>query len=376
MQKQLCRKLKLSRLPTGHTHEDIDAIFGLIRKYFLRFKTIDSFSQFKDGLQHMFRQDKDLHLLKPEVYPLLVCIPDYKQFYREFLDKSFSTFAKLELTQHVWEFEAVEPSPLFPCGSKVMYKAYLNDRVVVFEKKNKDECLSPVGAATGLEPITLFCPWHPSSYEDPSRPGVEGFYLLKSVPHTDQDSIPPFDFPEDSVQTLRKTQQAVNEKYHPLTDAAVRKEWNSWFDRYCPRNDSAVDYVAFLKASRIAWHIPLKLFILDRANVIEAPDWLHRHPLEVKPMKVTTFVWPEVMAAAMHSVHTDMNQHPQNARIYSTSDVQLVADRNLFKETTRGPYYEGILRATAMTNAKLLRILRRKVGYKGEEPSKPGQIHF
>jgi len=376
VQKQLCRKLKLSRLPTGHTHEDIDAIFGLIRKYFLRFKTIDSFSQFKDGLQHMFRQDKDLHLLKPEVYPLLVCIPDYKQFYREFLDKSFSTFAKLELTQHVWEFEAVEPSPLFPCGSKVMYKAYLNDRVVVFEKKNKDECLSPVGAATGLEPITLFCPWHPSSYEDPSRPGVEGFYLLKSVPHTDQDSIPPFDFPEDSVQTLRKTQQAVNEKYHPLTDAAVRKEWNSWFDRYCPRNDSAVDYVAFLKASRIAWHIPLKLFILDRANVIEAPDWLHRHPLEVKPMKVTTFVWPEVMAAAMHSVHTDMNQHPQNARIYSTSDVQLVADRNLFKETTRGPYYEGILRATAMTNAKLLRILRRKVGYKGEEPSKPGQIHF
>jgi hypothetical protein len=271
----------------------------------------------------MFRQDKDLHLLKPEVYPLLVCIPDYKQFYREFLDKSFSTFAKLELTQHVWEFEAVEPSPLFPCGSKVMYKAYLNDRVVVFEKKNKDECLSPVGAATGLEPITLFCPWHPSSYEDPSRPGVEGFYLLKSVPHTDQDSIPPFDFPEDSVQTLRKTQQAVNEKYHPLTDAAVRKEWNSWFDRYCPRNDSAVDYVAFLKASRIAWHIPLKLFILDRANVIEAPDWLHRHPLEVKPMKVTTFVWPEVMAAAMHSVHTDMNQHPQNARIYSTSDVQI-----------------------------------------------------
>ena len=376
MQKRLCRKLKLSRLPTGHTHEDIDAIFGLIRKYFLRFKTIDTFSQFKDGLQHMFWQDKDLHLLKPEVYPLLVCIPDYKQFYREFLDKSFSTFAKLELTQHVWEFEAVEPSPLFPCGSKVMYKAYLNDRVVVFEKKNKDECLSPVGAATGLEPITLFCPWHPSSYEDPSRPGVEGFYLLKSVPHTDQDSIPPFDFPEDSVQTLRKTQQAVNEKYHPLTDAAVRKEWNSWFDRYCPRNDSAVDYVAFLKASRIAWHIPLKLFILDRANVIEAPDWLHRHPLEVKPMKVTTFVWPEVMAAAMHSVHTDMNQHPQNARIYSTSDVQLVADRNLFKETTRGPYYEGILRATAMTNAKLLRILRRKVGYKGEEPSKPGQIHF
>ena len=324
----------------------------------------------------MFRQDKDLHLLVPVVYLFLVCIPDYKQFYRQFLDKSFSTFAKLELTQHVWQFEAVEPSPLFPCGSKVMYKAYLNDRVVVFEKKNKDECLSQVGAATGLEPVTLHCPWHPSSYDDPSRPGVEGFYLLKSVPHTDQDSLPPFEFPEDSVQTLRKTLPAVNDMYHPITDAAVRKEWNSWFERFCPRSDSAAEYVDFLKASRIACHIPLKLFLLDRNNVIEAPDWLYRHPLEAKPMRVSTFVWPEVLAAALHSVHTDMNQHPQNVRLYSTSDLQLVEDRNVFKETTRGPYYDGTLRAAAMTNAKLLRILCRKVGYKGEEPSKPGSINY
>ena len=257
-----------------------------------------------------------------------------------------------------------------------MYKAYTNDRVVVFEKKNKDECLSQVGAATGLEPITLHCPWHPSSYDDPSRPGVEGFYLLKSVPHTDQDSLPPFEFPEDSVQTLRKTLPAVNDMYHPITDAEVRKEWNSWFERFCPRSDSAAEYLDFLKASRIAWHIPLKLFLLDRNNVIEAPDWLYRHPLEVQPMRVSTFVWPEVLAAALHSVHTDMNQHPQNVRLYSTSDLQLVEDRNVFKETTRVPYYDGILRAATMTNAKLLRMLCRKVGYKGEEPSKPGPIYY
>ena len=93
-------------------------------------------------------------------------------------------------------------------------------------------------------------------------------------------------------------------------------------------------------------------------------------------MRVSTFVWPEVLAAALHSVHTDMNQHPQNVRLYSTSDLQLVEDRNVFKETTRGPYYDGTLRAATMTNAKLLRILCRKVGYKGEEPSKPGPINY
>lgn len=376
VQKRICRKLTLTRLPTGHTHEDIDAIFGLIRKYFLQFRTIDTFSQFKDGLERMFKQEKDLRLLEPVIYPLLVCIPDYKEFYRGFMDKAFSTFAKLELTQHVWEFEAVVHSILFPCGSKVMYKAYLNDRVVVFEKKNKDECLSQIGAATGLEPLTLYCPWHPSTYDDPNRPGVEGFYLLKSVPHTDDSTLPPFEFPEFSVQTLRRTQQAVNTFYDPISDKSIRSEWNSWFDRYCPRSDSAADYVTFLKANQIAWHIPLKLFLLDRTVVIESPDWLYRHPLETKPKKPSSFEWPEVLAAAMHSVHTDMNQHPQNVRLYSTSDVQLVADRNLFKETVRGPYYEGILRASAMTNQKLLRILRRKVGYRGEEPCRPGKIAF
>jgi hypothetical protein len=48
--------------------------------------------------------------------------------------------------------------------------------------------------------------------------------------------------------------------YHPIADEAIRKEWNSWFERFCPKSDSAAEYVAFLKANRIAWHIPSKLF--------------------------------------------------------------------------------------------------------------------
>ena len=40
------------------------------------------------------------------------------------------------------------------------------------------------------------------------------------------------------------------------------------------------------------------------------------------------------------------------------------------------PYYEGTLRASAMTNPMLLRILRRKVGYRGEEPCRPGKLVF
>ena len=372
VQKRICQKLILTRLPTGHTHEDIDAVFGLIRQFFLSFDTIHTFSQFKDGLKALFKADKDFHLLEAEVYDLVVCIPDYKQFYDPYLDGKLADYARLEHTQHQWKFEAVEISQWFPLGAKTCYRAYSTNCVVVFEKKAKDECLSDIGAATGLEPVTLYCPWHPATYDDPSRPGVEGFYLLKSIPHSPMGILPPFEFAEDSVQMLRKSLQAIHRDYHPINDAAIRNEWNKWFSTICPISNCASEYVEYLKNQRIVWHIPLKNMLLDGDLFIVNPDWLYKHPLQSRPTTMPLFQWPPILAAAMHSVHTDMNLHPQQVRLYSPQDLQLVEDRNLFKETLRGPYYENILRAPAMTNTKLLQILRRRVGYKGEEPAKPG----
>ena len=171
---------------------------------------------------------------------------------------------------------------------------------------------------------------------------------------------------------LRKSLQAIHRDYHPINDAAIRNEWNKWFSTICPISNSASEYVEYLKNQRIVWHIPLKNMLLDGDLFIVNPDWLYKHPLQSRPTTMPLFQWPPILAAAMHSVHTDMNLHPQQVRLYSPQDLQLVEDRNLFKETLRGPYYENILRAPAMTNTKLLQILRRRVGYKGEEPAKPG----
>jgi len=47
--KRVVRKIVYSRLPTGHTHEDIDAMFGVIWRYFREkiFKTLDEYKQGK-----------------------------------------------------------------------------------------------------------------------------------------------------------------------------------------------------------------------------------------------------------------------------------------------------------------------------------------
>ena len=374
VQKRLCQKLLLTRLPTGHTHEDIDAIFAIIWKYFIRFHTIDTFSQFKTGLESAFKSDSSTRSLQCIVYDLLVCIPDYKPFYADYLDAHLSDYTKQESTMHQWKFEVMEVSKWFPTGVKTCYKAYSSDRVVVFEKKNKDECLSDIGCATGLEPTTLCCPWHPLPYEDPARPGIEGFYLLKSVPHSPTLSLPPMELVEDAYLELRRTLQSINSEYNAISDSWIREEWNKWFDQFCPRSNSALEYLDQLKAQKLAWHIPLKDILLNKDVFIVTPDWLYRHELKGRPTNSSLFEWPEILAAAMHSVQTDMNLHPYPGRLYSPTNTQLIEERNTFKETVRGPYYEGHLRGHAMTNVKLYGILRQKVGYTGVVPSNPGYI--
>ena len=86
-------------------------------------------------------------------------------------------------TQHQWRFFAVPVDiPLFPHGCKTTFRAWGPDQVVEFVTKPKGQCLSKIGRYTGLEPVTVFCKWYPSSTCDPNRYGVEGFYLLASLP--------------------------------------------------------------------------------------------------------------------------------------------------------------------------------------------------
>ena len=160
VQKRICNTLFYTRLPTGHTHDDIDACFAIIWHYFISFNTIDTFSQFKGGVESAFRQETGMQCF---VHQMIVVIPDYKSFYGDCVDPKFADAFTLIDTMHQWKFEAVAIHPTyFPHGVKTSYRAYSSDKVVEFDKKCKDECLHPIGQATGLEPRTLYIAWRPS----------------------------------------------------------------------------------------------------------------------------------------------------------------------------------------------------------------------
>ena len=260
-----------------------------------------------------------------------------------------------------WSFEAVSPTNWFPLGVKTMYRPFSSDRVIVFEFKNKDECLSPVGMATGMEPITLYNTWRPSATDDSSRPGIEGFFLLRNMPHWDGNLLP-VPFPDDCTPKMQSTMVEISKTYEASNHRMVREQWNKWQEKFFPRDPDSSVYIQQLRQQGIEYKIPLKQILLNKTVIIVEPQWLDRPPLEETPSVGCIFDWPEVLAAAMHSVCTDMNRNPQPVRVYAASDAELIIDRNHFSENVSA-YYDSILRLTV---ARIRKIANRKVGYNGK----------
>jgi hypothetical protein len=84
--------------------------------------------------------------------------------------------------------------------------------------------------------------------------------------------------------------------------------------------------------------------------------------MEETPRSSSIFEWPEVLAAAMHSVMCDMNRNPQPVRVYAASDAELIIDRQLFSDAV-SHYYTSFLPPLSVNELK--RVASRKVGFNG-----------
>jgi hypothetical protein len=124
--KGLTKHITLSRLITGHTHEDIDAKFAKIWQKIKR-GYIMTPDQWKSAIEDI--------LSKPTV-PCnahnIFAVPDYSKFLKPHI-ANLSRYAKGQWTQLVFNFDAVPSSEHFPCGVRTTYRAYSQDEVVLIE---------------------------------------------------------------------------------------------------------------------------------------------------------------------------------------------------------------------------------------------------
>ena len=141
--KRVCREIYFTRLPPGHSHEDIDAVFAIIWDCFKNQPCL-SLQEYKELIERRLGESA----LRAKVEDIMV-IPDYSAVLAPCLDKKLSRLHKEDYTQHQWRFQAVTSCYNFPLGVKTTFKAYSADRVVVISKRPKEVCESPIGQVTG-----------------------------------------------------------------------------------------------------------------------------------------------------------------------------------------------------------------------------------
>jgi hypothetical protein len=102
--------------------------------------------------------------------------------------------------------------------------------------------------ATGMEPVTLYYTWRPAANDDPTRPGIEGFDLLKTIPHWDRDLLPVEFPPPDCCSSIEETLAESNRTFEASNnDRAFQEEWNKWAEIFAQRTPLASDYLVQLR---------------------------------------------------------------------------------------------------------------------------------
>jgi hypothetical protein len=123
----------LTRLPVGHTHEDIDGKFAKIWKC-VRNEHIHSPQQYRKWIEVALTPKKlDVNKRMPVEIIDLFAIPDYKSFISDCIDKKLSGWTKEENTQLQWHFRKADDTEIhnhyFPSGCISTYRAYCCDKV-------------------------------------------------------------------------------------------------------------------------------------------------------------------------------------------------------------------------------------------------------
>ncbi len=249
-------------------------------------------------------------------------------------------------------------------GAKTCHKRNASEWVIEFDLKPPDQCISPIGRHTGMEPILVHSIWHPTKDLNPDRP-VEGFYILRSIPHV--DSIPPAKFhkhlPERALESLHAVKDCIKSStlFQIMgVNASKREWWDNWF-RFIPESLDPLEYQVQLAREGIPYREPLKEFMYKDSYKAE---WSGCWSLSTgtEPLIGRGYNLPEIIAVAGNCVHSDFNPNPVHPRLFSMRDDLLKAEVQQYR-TDYEAAFESLLGSRTITNAILRPIMQRKVSF-------------
>jgi hypothetical protein len=235
--KGLCKRVVITRLPVGHTHEDIDSLFAKI--------------WMKLRLQHVMTPQQFELMVRSALYkkgcPVVVkdifAVPDFQSFVGDACcDQLFGRWKQMQWTQLQFTVEEAPEGTEseFPLGVRTTYRSYCADSVIELEPDPDPDALVP------FIPVQVEVLTHPL----PSlqrRSG--GLYLLKRVP---TDPIIAGEFIKGSSAHLKKVLAKVKSSF-AFSHPRYLEEWLTWAET-APTSDSVKEYLAQEGRSL---HVPL-----------------------------------------------------------------------------------------------------------------------
>ncbi len=126
--RRLTRRVVLSRLLVGHTHEDIDAIFAIIWQFLKTRKVMTPQTYAKLLAMACKNKEKSVDVID------IWTVPDYQSYFEKFINSDLGSYAKGKWSQLQIFFEAVDMCEKYPMGVKVSHRAFSAGRVKLLKK--------------------------------------------------------------------------------------------------------------------------------------------------------------------------------------------------------------------------------------------------
>jgi len=235
--KRMFHKIVVTRLMVGHTHEDIDAVYGRVWKS-IRCKHVLTPQSYTQALKECLKRKREEEFL--EIKDIIV-IPDYEKHFQGCWDKKFGHYAKGVNTQHQFIFESVPTSTLFPLGCKTTYRAFSSDEVV--------ELIEDINSITGLTAVNTKVTTFPVNTID--NENVVGMFFLHKFPDKLFQPVP---FLTGSSEEFQDVMFKVNAFWAKQAVHNVN-DWKDFQDKTpIPSSDSVLDYI---DANPQQFYIPL-----------------------------------------------------------------------------------------------------------------------
>ena len=157
--KGLCKRVVITRLPVGHTHEDIDSLFAKIWKKLRRMHVITPQQYAKLAKAALSKPGRPV-----EVEDVFV-VPDFQDFVGDHCgDELFARWKITKWAQLQFTVEEVDSSDEFPLGVRTTYRAFTKDTAIVLKEDKSPTALVP------LEPFEVTVHSHPLPSEE--RPSM------------------------------------------------------------------------------------------------------------------------------------------------------------------------------------------------------------